>query len=443
MNNKFDVTIAGSGLAGSEAAFQLAEKGYKVNLIEMRPKVMTEAHETSNCAELVCSNSLKSLDTTTGSGLLKSEMELYNSYLLSVAKEYSVPAGGALAVDRVLFSEKITDIIKNHPNITLTCDEVLELPINTETPYLIATGPLTGKSLSESILNFCGGALYFADAISPIIDADSIDMDKGYFLGRYSKGGDDYFNIPLTMEEYDKFYDDLMEAPKTAFHDFEHIAYFESCMPIEVMAERGRNTLAFGPMKPVGLEDPETGKRPFAVIQLRKENREGTAYNIVGFQTKMTIGAQIEFFRKIPALRNAEFLRYGSVHRNTYINGPAHLTRHFNFRANKNLFIAGQITGLEGYNESISGGLMASMQIDRLLQNKPFLDFPEGTAFGSLSRYISGESDFSNGKKYSPSNFHLGMLPALNEKVRDKKLKKEKQTSLAFSIASDFKNSIN
>lgn len=441
--NKFDVIIAGSGLAGSEAAYQLANKGYKVNLIEMRPKVMTEAHETSNCAELVCSNSLKSLDHTTGSGLLKREMELYDSFLLQVAKEFSVPAGGALAVDRILFSEKITNILKNHPNITFTNKELTEFPINTEIPFLIATGPLTSKKLSDQILEFCGGGLYFADAISPIIDADTIDMEKGYFLGRYGKGGDDYFNIPLTMEEYDEFYDQLMSAPKTEFHDFENIAYFESCMPIEVMAERGRNTLAFGPMKPVGLEDPKTGKRPFAVIQLRKENREGTAYNIVGFQTKMTIGAQNEFFRKIPALRNADFLRYGSVHRNTYINGPKFLNRHFNFRANKNLFIAGQITGLEGYNESITGGLIASMQIDRLLQNKPFLDFPNGTAFGSLSMYISGESDFSNGKKYSPSNFHLGMLPPLGEKIKDKKLKKEKQSNLAFKTAEEFKRNIN
>ncbi len=348
---EYDVIIAGAGLAGSEAAYQLAESGYKVNLIEMRPLKTTPAHETDKFAELVCSNSLKSLDITTGSGLLKKEMMLYNSFLMQTALKCSVPAGGALAVDRVLFSNIITNSLKNHKNITVTNKEITELPINTDTPFLIATGPLTSDILAEHIKEYCGGALYFADAISPIIDADTVDMEKGYFLGRYGKGGDDYFNIPLTEEEYNIFYDDIMAAPKTAFHDFEKISYFEGCMPVEIMAERGRQTLTFGPMKPVGLEDPKTNIRPYAVIQLRKENKECTAYNMVGFQTKMTIGAQIEIFRKIPALKTAEFLRFGSVHRNTYIESPKHISRYFNFNSNKNLFIAGQITGLEGYND--------------------------------------------------------------------------------------------
>lgn len=435
---EYDVIIAGAGLAGSEAAYQLAEKGYKVKLIEMRPLKTTPAHETDKFAELVCSNSLKSLDITTGSGLLKKEMMLYNSFLMQTAFKCSVPAGGALAVDRVLFSNIITDAVNSHKNITVTNKEITELPINTDIPFLIATGPLTSDILAENVKEYCGGALYFADAISPIIDADTIDMEKGYFLGRYGKGGDDYFNIPLTEEEYNTFYDDIMAAPKTAFHDFEKISYFEGCMPVEVMAERGRQTLTFGPMKPVGLENPKTNICPYAVIQLRKENKSGTAFNMVGFQTKMTIGAQKEIFRKIPALKNAEFLRYGSVHRNTYIESPKHITKYFHFKNNENLFIAGQITGLEGYNESIAGGLIASLQIERLIENKLFLDFPTGTAMGSLSEYISGISEFSNGKKYVPSNFHLGMLPPLEKKVRDKKLKKQMQVEKAYQKAELF-----
>ena len=435
---EYDVIIAGAGLAGSEAAYQLAEAGYKVKLIEMRPLKTTPAHETDKFAELVCSNSLKSLDITTGSGLLQQEMMMYNSFLMQTAFKCSVPAGGALAVDRVLFSNIITDTLKNHKNITVINEEIKELPIDTKTPFLIATGPLTSDILAENIKEYCGGALYFADAISPIIDADTIDMEKGYFLGRYGKGGDDYFNIPLTEEEYNTFYDDIMAAPKTAFHDFEKISYFEGCMPVEVMAERGRQTLTFGPMKPVGLENPKTNIRPYAVIQLRKENKAGTAYNMVGFQTKMTIGAQKEIFRKIPALKDAEFLRFGSVHRNTYIESPKHITKYFNFKNNKNLFIAGQITGLEGYNESITGGLIASLQIARLIENKPFLDFPKGTAMGSLSEYISGISEFSSGKKYVPSNFHLGMLEPLEKKVKDKKLKKQMQVEAAYKKAELF-----
>ena len=435
---EYDVIIAGAGLAGSEAAYQLASHGYKVKLIEMRPDKTTPAHESDKFGELVCSNSLKSIDGTTSSGLLKKELSLYGSFLIDTAYKCSVPAGNALAVDRISFSNIITDTLKNHKNIDVECSELKEMPLDTDTPFLIATGPLTSDDLASDIKEKLGGALYFADAISPIIDAESIDMDKGYFLGRYNKGGDDYFNIPLTEEEYNTFYDDIMNAPKTAFHDFEDIAYFEGCMPIEIMAERGRNTLAFGPMKPVGLIDPKTNKTPYAVIQLRKENKDATAFNIVGFQTKMTISAQKEVFRKIPALRTAEFLRFGSVHRNTYIISPKHLTRYFNFKSNKNLFIAGQITGLEGYVESIAGGLIAALQISRLIENKPFYELPKNTALGCLSDYISGISEFSNGKKYSPSNFHLGMLAPLEKKIKDKKLKKQMQVDIAYNMAKDF-----
>lgn len=440
--SEYDVIVAGAGLSGSEASYQLANKGYKVCLYEMRPEKTTPAHETDMFAELVCSNSLKSLDISTGSGLLKKEMTLYGSFLLKTAMECSVPAGSALAVDRVKFSKTITDAVRNHKNIDVVTKELKELPLDTKTPFLLATGPLTSDVLAENIREYCGGALYFADAISPIIDGDTIDFSKGYFLGRYGKGGDDYFNIPLSEEEYNIFYDDIMNSEKTAFHDFEKISYFEGCMPVEVMAERGRDTLTFGPMKPVGLENPETNERPYAVIQLRKENREGTAYNIVGFQTKMKINSQNEVFKKLPALKNAEFLRYGSVHRNTYIFSPKFISRYFHFNDNDNLFISGQITGLEGYNESIAGGLIASMQIDRKLKGLPFLDFPSGTAFGSLSEYISGISEFSNGKKYVPSNFHLGMLPPLDKRVKDKKLKKQLQAENAYNKAVEYFKSI-
>lgn len=438
----FDVIIAGAGLAGSEAAFQLAERGYKVKLMEMRPVMTTPAHETDMFAELVCSNSLKSTDAATGSGLLKNEAVLYGSFLLKTAFECSVPAGGALAVDRKIFSKKITDFLSSHKNINVFREELSALPAGSNIPVLIATGPLTSGRLAENIKEFCGGALYFADAISPIIDAESIDFSKGYFLGRYGKGGGDYFNIPLSETEYNNFYDSLMAAPAVSFHNFENISYFEGCMPIEIMAARGRNTLAFGPMKPVGLKDPLADTLPFAVIQLRKENKDGTAFNMVGFQTKMTIKGQNDVFRSLGALKNAEFLRYGSVHRNTYIDAPKHINRYYQFKNSGNLFIAGQITGLEGYCESIAGGLSAALQIDRKLRNKPFIEFPEGTAFGCLARYVSGESDFSSGKKYAPSNFHLGMLPPLNKKIKDKSLKKKARADAAFIKAENFSKTL-
>lgn len=417
------VTVIGAGLAGSEAAWQLAERGYNVRLLEMRPKSATPAHVTDKFAELVCSNSLKALNEDSASGLLKKELEKCGCLLIKIAYECKVPAGGALAVDRELFSEKITNILSNHKNITVERSEVTEVPSE---PSIIATGPLTSDKFAESLKAYCGGGLYFADAISPIIAGDSIDKSKGYFLGRYGKGGDDYFNIPFTRQEYDDFYDALMAAEKTAFHDFEKIDYFEGCMPVEVMAERGRQTLAFGPMKPVGLEDPLTNIRPYAVMQLRKENNEGTAFNIVGFQTKMTIPSQKKVFTSIPALASAEFLRYGAAHRNTYIESPSNLNSYFQFKKTPYLFMAGQITGLEGYCESIAGGLLAGLQAARFFQGQDFIEFPPTTALGCLSRFISGESGLAHAcpGDYTPSNFHFGMLPPLAKNIRDKKLKK-------------------
>ncbi len=432
-----EIVIIGAGLAGSEAAYQLASRGIKVILKEMRPLKTTAAHETNNFAELVCSNSLKSISKDTGNGLLKEELLKYKSLLIKVAYECQVPAGNALAVDRNIFSEKITNILSNHKNITVINEEVTEIP---DYPTLIASGPLTSDDFAEKIKWAFGGGLYFADAISPIISSDSIDMSKGYFLGRYGKGGDDYFNLPLTEDEYNDFYDALISAKTADFHYFEDISYFESCMPIEVMAKRGRKTLSFGPMKPVGLENPITNERPYAVIQLRKEDVNGTSFNIVGFQTKMLISEQKRVFSMIKGLENAEFLRYGSVHRNTYINAPAILNRYFQVKDMPHLFFAGQITGLEGYVESIAGGLISALQIYNYLNEKPFYEFPKETAFGALSSYISGESGLvhATSKSYVPSNFHFGLLPPLKEKIKDKSKKKEILSNIALDTAEKF-----
>lgn len=424
MSSKTDITVIGAGLAGSEAAYRIAENGFKVTLVEMRPTKFTPVHITGNFAELVCSNSLKAESIDVSSGLLKKELELLGSLLIKTAYLCKVPAGGALAVNRDAFAQKISEILSNHKNITIERREALDIP---DTPAIIATGPLTSDLFAEKLKEYCGGGLYFADAIAPILSAESIDMSKGYFLGRYGKGGDDYFNIPFTKEEYDSFYDDLMTAEKKAFHGFEKIDYFEGCMPVEVMAERGRQTLTFGPMKPVGLEDPKSGIRPYAVMQLRKENIDGTAFNIVGFQTKMTVPAQKKVFGNIAALKNADFLRFGAVHRNTYIDSPSNLDRYFQFKKSPGLFMAGQVTGLEGYVESISGGLMAGIQAVKYLRGESFIDFPETTALGALARFVCGESGLARAQSgdYSPSNFHFGMFAPIADKLRDKKLKKE------------------
>lgn len=424
MGERLKITVAGGGLAGSEAAWQLAERGFIVDLMEMRPFSNTPAHKTDKFAELVCSNSLKAQDKFSASGLLKEELMRCGSLLIKTAYECRVPAGGALAVDRALFSEKITSLLSGHKNINIIRKELTAIP---DGPAVIATGPLTSGVLAAELKSFCGGALYFADAISPIIAGESIDKTKGYFLGRYGKGGDDYFNIPMSKDEYDFFYDAIAAADKTVFHDFEDIAYFEGCMPVEIMAERGRETLAFGPMKPVGLEDPATGKRPYAVMQLRKENAEGSAFNIVGFQTKMTVDSQKKVFRIPQALKEAEFLRFGAVHRNTYIEGPSNLDKYFRLKKSPAVFMAGQITGLEGYVESIAGGFIAAVQMSRAAAGKDLIEFPAVTALGCLSLYISGGSGLAHAccGDYSPSNFHFGMLPPLREKIRDKKLKKE------------------
>ncbi|HZS93396.1 MAG TPA: methylenetetrahydrofolate--tRNA-(uracil(54)-C(5))-methyltransferase (FADH(2)-oxidizing) TrmFO, partial [Chloroflexota bacterium] len=359
-----DIVIVGGGLAGSEAAWQAANRGARVTLYEMRPKEPTKAHKTGLLAELVCSNSLGSGDILSAPGILKEEMRRLNSLIVRVADEVRVPAGSALAVDREAFARKVTEALEEHPNVRIIREEITAVP--TDCVCIIATGPLTSDRLSQAIADLTHAKhLYFYDAISPIIDADSIDMDVVFRASRYDKGGDDYLNCPMDEETYNKFYEALLAAEKVQPKDFEKIPYFEGCIPIEVMAERGRQTMQFGPLKPVGLEDPRTGARPYAVVQLRAENAHGTCYNMVGFQTKLTYPEQKRVFRMIPGLENAEFLRYGSLHRNTFINSPLLLRETLQLKARGTVFFAGQIVGVEGYTESAAMGGLAGINAAR------------------------------------------------------------------------------
>lgn len=411
------VYIAGGGLAGCESAFFLAERGFSVKLYEMRPESMTPAHETEYLGELVCSNSLKSTLAETSSGLLKKEMAELGSLVLKIAEKCRVPAGNALAVDRKDFAAALDEAVRSHPNIEVIPQELTDIP--EDRPCIIATGPLTSDRLAEKIKNRFGGGLYFFDAIAPVISFDSVNMDKAFFKSRWEKGGDDYLNLGMSREEYDIFYNELIGSEKVEFEDFEKLNVYEGCMPIEEMAARGPQTLTFGPFRPVGLRHPVTEQKYYAVVQLRKENKEGTAYNLVGCQTKMKIPEQKRVFRLIPGLENAEFLRYGSIHRNTYIHSPGNLKRTFQVIGDEKLYFAGQITGVEGYLESAASGLLAAYSIT----NPQFEGFHEETALGALARHVSGEVA-ENKKEYVPSNFHFGMLPGLGKKIRDKKLKK-------------------
>jgi len=415
---KPDAIIIGGGLAGSEAALFLASKGIKVSLYEMRPVKNTEAHETDLLGELVCSNSLKSESLDTANGLLKAELLLLNSTLIDIAHKTRVPSGSALSVDRLNFASRITEMIENNPNIMVIREEISEIDFNI--PTIIATGPLTSSKMAEKLKNLFDAKLYFYDAISPIVDAETIDYEKCFFKSRYDKGEADYLNCPMDKDEFYKFYNELINAEKVEFKDFEKGAVFERCMPIEEMARRGEKTLTFGPMRPVGLRHPETGKEYYAVAQLRKENVEGTAYNIVGFQTKMKIGEQKRVFRMIPGLENAEFLRYGSIHRNTYVRSPGKLNHNYRYLESDFLYIAGQLSGVEGYVESIASGLNAAIDLYLNLKGKKELNLPEDTAMRALGNYVSTEKD----GEFSPSNFHFGMLSPLEKKIRDKKLKK-------------------
>jgi methylenetetrahydrofolate--tRNA-(uracil-5-)-methyltransferase len=423
-----ELIIIGGGLAGSEASWQAANRGIKVVLCEMRPEKMTEVHKTSMFAELVCSNSLRSKEITTGAGLLKKELEVANSIIMYAAKSSEVSAGSALAVDRRLFSEIITEALQNHPNINIIRKEISHIP---DSISIIATGPLTSKSMADAIISIIGdNNLYFYDAIAPIIDSESIDYSKVFFSSRYGKGGDDYINCPMTKEEYNNFYDALIEADTTNVRDFEDIKVFEGCMPIEIMARRGKETLRFGPLKPVGLVDPKTGKIPYAVVQLRPENRKKSAYNIVGFQTRLKWSEQKRVFRLIPGLQNAEFLRFGSIHRNTFINSPKHLNCDLSFKKKDNVYVAGQITGVEGYIESTAMGLIAGINAARRILGKEMVYPSIKTAHGSLIRYIT-ESDPEN---FQPSNINFGIIDVDEEllNIRDKKKRRQRISEIAL-----------
>ena len=414
-----DIVIVGGGLAGSEAAWQAANRGVRVTLYEMRPKEMTKAHKTGGLAELVCSNSLGSVDPQNAPGILKEEMRRLDSLIIASAEHARVPAGSALAVDRDQFSLRVTQALEGHPNIRILHEEIADIP--TDCVCIVATGPLTSDKLSHAIRSVAQSQhLYFYDAISPIIDADSIDLTVAFRASRYGKGEDDYLNCPMTQEQYDTFYEALVAAEKVQPKDFERTPYFEACIPIEVMAERGRQTMQFGPLKPVGLDDPRTGSRPAAVVQLRTENRHRTCYNLVGFQTKLTYPEQKRVFRLIPGLERAEFLRFGSLHRNTFINSPQLLTNTLRLKARATLFFAGQLVGVEGYTESAAMGGLAGINAARLLRGEPAVTPPPTTAHGCLVSHVA----LSDSRHFQPMNTNFGLFPPLPNVPRDKEAKR-------------------
>jgi len=412
-----NATVVGGGLAGCEAAWALAERGIDVTLCEMRPVVRTPAHQTDRLAELVCSNSFKSVELTNAHGLLKAELRDLGSLLLQCADLARVPAGAALAVDRDQFSQEVHNRVIAHPRVTVRREEIADLP----SPGVVATGPLTSDRLAECISQRLGGtALAFYDAIAPILSAESLDQERLYALSRYGKGeGDDYLNAPLDRDAYESFISELASADQFNGHDFDKVPYFEGCLPIEEMARRGPETLRFGPMKPVGLRDPRSGREPYAVVQLRSENARSGSFNLVGFQNHMRFGEQQRVLRMIPGLQNAEFLRFGQVHRNTYINGPALLTSALQLRTHPNIFFAGQISGVEGYVESIATGLIAGLGAAALAASEGVRAFPRETAMGSLCAYVSG-ADPAN---YQPANITFDLLPKLENPPRDRKLR--------------------
>lgn len=412
------INVIGAGLAGCEAAMQIASRKIKVKLFEMKPKKKTPAHHSDLFGELVCSNSLKAARVESAAGLLKEEMRHMNSFLMKCADKCRVPAGGALAVDRETFSQLVTDGIRNNSYIEIINEEITEIPNDAVT--IVASGPLTSDLLAASVQSRFGESLSFFDAAAPIVTADSIDMDYAFCASRYGKGdGDDYINCPMNKEEYEIFYEALISAERAPLHDFDvnNPKVYEGCMPVEVMAQRGHDTLRFGPMKPVGLTNPKDGHRPWAVLQLRKENASGSMYNLVGFQTNLKFGEQKRVFSLIPALHNADFVRYGVMHRNTFICSPKLLSPDYSLRENKKLFFAGQITGVEGYMESASSGILAGINACRVLNDEATLVLPNETMIGSLAGYISDNTI----EKFQPMGANLGILPALEKRPRDKK----------------------
>lgn len=421
---KNTISVVGAGLAGSECALQLAHRGFKVALYEMRAVKQTPAHKTTNFAELVCSNSFGSQSEVSAPGQLKWEASQLGSFILKTAQEFAVPAGQALGIDRERFAEKVSELVKNHPNITIK-NEVVESVDQVPRPTVIATGPLTDEALAHSLQKHFGDEfLYFFDAIAPIIDADSINTDIAWKADRYDKGTPDYYNCPMDKEQYFNFINEIKAARKIEPKHFETTEFFEGCMPIEAMIDRGDQTLRFGPMKPVGLTNPKTGRYPFAAVQLRQDNKEATAYNIVGFQTRMAYGEQTRIFRMIPGLENAEFLKLGSIHRNMYINSPKRLNKDLSSKNDPWLFFAGQITGVEGYFESTCVGLLVARFIEQKIKDQTFSPPPRDTALGSLLEAIT---DPFREKNFQPTNINFGLIPPWPEDLRDKKEKKIKQ----------------
>ncbi len=429
------VTVVGAGLAGCEAAWQLAERGISVTLYEMKPESYSPAHKMSGFAELVCSNSLKAEHLTNASGLLKAEMRLLNSLILKAAEHARVPAGGALAVDRDNFSSYITSAMENHENITVVRKRIDEIP---DAPVVIATGPLTHDHLADAITRMPGfSALHFFDAAAPIVTLESLNMDKVFRASRYEKGAD-YLNCPMTEDEYNAFYDALMGAELAEVHEFDKKQVFEGCLAVEILASRGRQTLAFGPLKPVGLVDPRTGKAPYANVQLRQDNEQGTLFNLVGFQTRLKWGEQKRVFSMIPGLENAEFVRYGVMHRNTYLNSPDVLDQNFSVKGNPLIRFAGQITGVEGYMESTASGLIAGISLAKRLLGEEEPVFTSDTILGALNRHVITQTS-----NFQPMNANFGILDKLTERIRGKRNRYEKMAEISLSRINEIKLNFN
>ena len=432
-----NVTVIGAGLAGSEAAWQLAQRGIDVTLREMKPEKKTPAHETEYFAELCCSNSLRSDQLENAVGLLKEELRRLGSLILQCADATRVEAGGALAVDRHGFAHMVTEQIRSHPHITVVPGEVTEIP---EGEVVIASGPLTSDALAERLQDLLGAdtALHFYDAAAPLVTAESVDMDKAWFGSRYDRGTADYVNCPMTEEEYDAFWKELTTAQEAPVHGFEDKMVFEGCMPVEVMARRGHDTLCYGPLKPRGLKDPRTGKEPYAVVQLRRDNADGTVYNLVGFQTHLKFPEQRRVFSMIPALHDAEFLRYGVMHRNTFLNSPRLLDRYYRLKSEPRISFAGQMTGVEGYVESAASGFLVGVETARRLTGKPPVDFPRETAIGALGLYVSNPSV----TVFQPMNINFGIMPPLDHRVKGKRNKNAELSARSLAIIDQIKQEV-
>lgn len=435
MNKNTKVLVIGGGLAGCESAYQLARRGIDIELIDIKPRAFTPAHHNPNFAELVCSNSLKAKSPTTSSGLLKEELLILDSIIIKTAFENSVAAGGALAVERDTFSKNITDILKSMPNINIVCKEYKEIDINA--PTIIATGPLTTDDLAKSLNNLTDNEhLYFFDSAAPIVTAESIDYNNAFWGSRYQKGGDDYLNCPMDKEQYELFWNELVTASVIELEGFEGKEVFEGCMPVEVMAKRGIDTLRYGPLKPVGLRD-KLGNRPYAVVQLRAENNQKTLFNLVGFQTNLKLGEQKRVFSMIPALNNADFVRYGVMHRNTYINAPKCINKLFQLKKYPNIFIAGQLSGVEGYVESTASGLIAAINMYKYIKDENITEVPKNTMIGSLIDYITMPKD-----NFQPMNANFGIIPPLDQKYRDKLQRNEQYSIRALKEINKYKLSV-